>query len=110
MIGITYIVTDKPDSDRSFPLLPYNPNRTDTDDDDLMNYDLDYPDSAYDSPTMPFPNRSSLPAVVVNDEFTMIEGAAICMYLADLYGQFLPEAEHKAEYYRFDWWIYSSLA
>jgi len=45
-------------------------------------------------------SASSAPSLVVNDEFTMIEGAAICMYLADLYGQFLPENEHRAEYYR----------
>ncbi len=42
----------------------------------------------------------SIPALILNDEFTMIEGAAICMYLADLYGRFLPEEENKAEYYR----------
>ena len=41
-----------------------------------------------------------VPAVIVNDDFTMIEGAAICMYLADTYNQFLPDQEHKAEYYR----------
>lgn len=42
----------------------------------------------------------SLPAFIVNDEFTMIEGTAMCLYLADLYQQFLPHPEHKAEYYR----------
>ena len=60
----------------------------------------DYPDSAYDSPTAGGGRTSILPAVIVNDEFTMIEGAAICMYLADLYGHFLPENQYKAEYYR----------
>ena len=45
----------------------------------------------------------SAPSLIVNDEFTMIEGAAICMYLADLYGLFLPEDEHRAEYYRFEY-------
>lgn len=42
----------------------------------------------------------SMPALVVNDEFTMIEGAAICLYLADMYENLLPELEYKVEYYR----------
>ena len=41
-----------------------------------------------------------VPALVVNDDFSMIEGAAICMYLADMYGQFQPPPDRKAEYYR----------
>ena len=43
----------------------------------------------------------NIPALVVNDDFTMVEGAAICMYLADTYGRFLPDQEHKAQYYRY---------
>ena len=41
-----------------------------------------------------------VPALVVNDDFSMMEGAAICMYLADTYGQFQPPVDRKAEYYR----------
>ncbi len=62
---------------------------------DDSDFDEDYfPD--YDDPGPP----GMLPALVVNDDFTMIEGTAICLYLADLYKQFLPDPEHKAEYYR----------
>ena len=50
----------------------------------------------YDNSGLP----NFVPALVVNDDFTMIEGAAICMYLADMYGQFLPPPEYKSEYYR----------
>lgn len=48
----------------------------------------------------------SMPALVVNDEFTMIEGAAICLYLADMYENLLPELEYKVEYYR--WIVYTA--
>jgi len=65
---------------------------------DSMSTVPDYDDTA--SP------HDLFPALVVNDEFTMIEGAAICMYLADTYGQFLPDADHKAEYY--SWILYSA--
>jgi len=63
-----------------------------------------------DSPTSSTVSRSCTPPpspqITVNDEFTMIEGAAICMYLADLYGQFLPDVQHRAEYY--SWIVYSA--
>ena len=58
--------------------------------------------AGYSSPVAAAMQRS----IIVNDEFTMIEGAAICMYLADLYGQFLPDAEHRAEYYRFSFFSF----
>ena len=44
---------------------------------------------------------NTVPATVVNNDFTMIEGAALCLYLADMYQQFQPPPEHKAEYYRY---------
>ena len=92
---INKLIFNLGESEDDMTLLPYNQDQSDSFEDDSY-----YPDSAYDCPTTPFPCQQTLPTVVVNDEFTMIEGAAICMYLADLYGQFLPEEEHKAEYYR----------
>ena len=50
---------------------------------------------------------SGMPAMIINDDFTMIEGAAICMYLADTYERFLPLAQYKAEYYRYSSRLYS---
>ena len=47
----------------------------------------------------PYP-EDCLP-LVVDDDFTMLEGAAMCMYLADSYGRFLPGKNQRAEYYRY---------
>lgn len=48
----------------------------------------------------------SLPGGVIDDDFTMIESAALCLYLADLYGRLVAEPQHRAEYY--SWIVYSS--
>ena len=50
-------------------------------------------------------SNSSTPAMIINDDFTMIEGAAICLYLADTYERFLPIPQFKAEYYRYNSYI-----
>ena len=76
------------------------------DDFELVEYkkdSIEVPD--YDD-TGPPEDEINIPALVVNDDFTMVEGAAICLYLADSYGRFLPDQEHKAEYYRY--WILDS--
>ena len=72
-----------------YGVVQYNPYTSE--DEELMEYDYDSDSS--------LPN--AMPAMVVNDDFTMIEGAALCMYLADLYEQFLPTPDYKAEYYRY---------
>ena len=84
---------DDPDPEK-YGVVQFNPYVSE--DEELMEYDYDS-----DSSLPPYPS-DTLPAIVVNDDFTMIEGAALCMYLADLYEQFLPEPDFKAEYYRWD--------
>lgn len=48
----------------------------------------------------PYPEDRAA-ALVVDDDFTMLEGTAMCMFLADKYGRFLPKQHQKAEYYRY---------
>ena len=76
--------------DNKYGMVEFTPYTSE--DEELMEYDYDSDSS------LP---RTSMPALVVNDDFTMIEGAALCMYLADLYQQFLPQPDYKAEYYRY---------
>ncbi|XP_002733258.1 glutathione S-transferase GstA-like [Saccoglossus kowalevskii] len=50
--------------------------------------------------------HGTLPALVVDDNHTILESAAICMYLADLYGQLVPNRYARREYY--NWIVYAS--
>ena len=52
--------------------------------------------------------HGQVPAMVTSDGDIMIESAAICLYLAQLYGQCLPDEQNEANYFRFDVTIYFS--
>ncbi|XP_060067180.1 uncharacterized protein LOC132547442 [Ylistrum balloti] len=47
----------------------------------------------------------TIPALVLEDEKTIIESGAICLYLADLHKRFSPGAQWTAEYY--NWVVYA---
>ena len=87
--------------DRMFPDYPEEDHRHS--DMPLMKWGEPFPDDASEATASVCTTNSicsRIPATVTNDEFSMLEGAAICMYLADLYGRFLPEPQYKSEYYR----------
>lgn len=46
--------------------------------------------------------HGTVPALVTSDGATMIEGAAIILYLADLYQQLLPSLSETSHYYRYE--------
>ena len=81
-----------------YQVVVYSPSVSREDLSTIVDYDCS---SDYGGSQDTVLSADGMPSVVINDEFTMIEGAAICMYLADLYGQFVPTSEHRAEYYRF---------
>lgn len=89
--------------ENDYQVVEYNPHHISRED---FNLDLLSGDDQSDYGSQDRSMTPSISACVVNDEFTLIEGAAICMYLADLYGQFLPDSEHRAEYY--SWIVYSA--
>ncbi len=41
-----------------------------------------------------------VPALVTSTGFVMTESAAICLYLAKLYGQCMPHPEHTPAYFK----------
>ena len=88
----SYLFFLHPGSEAAYQVVEYKRKFMDDDSDFDEDYMPDYPED--------FDQSGMLPALVVNDDFTMIEGTAICLYLADLYKQFLPDQENKAEYYR----------
>ncbi len=44
--------------------------------------------------------HGTVPALVTSEGDIMIEGAAICLYLAQLYEKLLPDLQHEAQYYK----------
>ena len=45
--------------------------------------------------------HGQVPAMVTSEGDVMIESAAICLYLAQLYGQCLPDEHNEALYYKY---------
>ena len=43
--------------------------------------------------------HGTLPALVIEDGYTLLESGGICMYLADLYGDLLPSLSERQLYY-----------
>ncbi|XP_070579603.1 glutathione S-transferase GstA-like [Ptychodera flava] len=50
--------------------------------------------------------HGTLPGLVVDDKFTILESGAICLYLADLYGKLVPMRFDRKEYY--NWIVYAT--
>lgn len=46
--------------------------------------------------------HGQVPAMVTSDGEIIIESAAICLYLAQLYGKCLPDEQNEANYFRFE--------
>ena len=45
--------------------------------------------------------NGQVPAMVTSDGEVILESAAICLYLARLYGQCLPNEQNEANYFRY---------
>ncbi|XP_077980770.1 glutathione S-transferase GstA-like [Glandiceps talaboti] len=77
------------------------------DDVEIINFDLHKVDSTelekYRQEVHP---HGTLPALVVNDDYTVLESGAICMYLADVYGRLVPSRFDRKEYY--NWIVYAT--
>ena len=45
--------------------------------------------------------HGTIPAMVTSEGTLMTESAAICLYLAQIYGKFLPDAGNEPAYYKY---------
>ena len=55
--------------------------------------------SALEKQIYTYPSNN-IPSMVTSNGEMMVEGAAICLYLARLYGRCLPDQESEADYYK----------
>ena len=46
--------------------------------------------------------QNRVPAMITSEGEVMLESAAICLYLAHLYGKCLPDEQNEAEYYKYN--------
>ena len=46
--------------------------------------------------------HNKVPAMITSEGEVMLESAAICLYLAQLYGQCLPDEQSEADYYKYN--------